>query len=163
MVGACLVAPRFLTSLSAWEDIGPLLLFLCLLTLINAPFNWLWLGLTRALRHCGLERGGSYPSFFAILDAWLAVVVIGALSAAMVVATPAFNDTAEAAGGRPVLPLKELFDGIELHPGNPEYWWVGPLPRSLMRGRLRHWTCPPRRAARAAARVWPSWRHRQFG
>jgi hypothetical protein len=37
---------------------NPMLLFLGLLTLLNAPFVWVSLGLTRALLRWGLELGG---------------------------------------------------------------------------------------------------------
>jgi hypothetical protein len=46
---ACYVAPIWLSSLQMWQILGPLLLFLGVLTLLNAPFDWVSLGLTRAL------------------------------------------------------------------------------------------------------------------
>jgi hypothetical protein len=58
MIVACLGAAELL-SVKA----GPLLLFLGLLTLLNAPFDWASLGLTRALLRRGLELGGWWPSF----------------------------------------------------------------------------------------------------
>ena len=38
-----------------WQITGPLVLFLGLLSLLNAPFDWASLGLTRALLRRGLE------------------------------------------------------------------------------------------------------------
>jgi hypothetical protein len=58
MVLACLAAAAFLSHLKAWDLVGPLLLFVGLLTLLNAPFDWASLGLTRALLRRGLELGG---------------------------------------------------------------------------------------------------------
>ena len=44
MVLACLDAAFLLSPLKIWELAGPLLLFLGLLTLLNAPFDWASLG-----------------------------------------------------------------------------------------------------------------------
>jgi hypothetical protein len=101
-----------------------LLLFIVLLTLLNAPFDWISVGLTRALLRRGLELAGWWPLFLALLDAFLAVVVIGFLVLTMVIGVQAFDDLAVRGGGAPVLPLGPFFDGIAAHPAEPEYWWV---------------------------------------
>jgi hypothetical protein len=44
MILTCFANAHLLSSLKAWEEIGPPLLFLGLLTLINAPFDWASLG-----------------------------------------------------------------------------------------------------------------------
>jgi hypothetical protein len=54
-----LVDAYFLAPGPFWLDSGPLLLFLGLLTLLNAPFDWASLGLTRALLRRGLELKGA--------------------------------------------------------------------------------------------------------
>jgi hypothetical protein len=36
----------------------------------------------------------------------------------------AFDALAVQGGGRPVLPLDALFNGIEAQPSAPEYWWL---------------------------------------
>ena len=48
---------------------GPLLVFLILIALINAPFDWASLGLTRALLRSGLELGGWWPYVLGLADA----------------------------------------------------------------------------------------------
>ena len=58
-----------------WQITGPLVLFLGLLSLLNAPFDWASLGLTRALLRRGLELGGWWPYALALVDAGLAAVV----------------------------------------------------------------------------------------
>ena len=55
--------------MSDWIFGGPFLLFLGLLTLLNAPFDWASLGLTRALLRRGLELGGWWPYLLALADA----------------------------------------------------------------------------------------------
>jgi hypothetical protein len=100
MVLACLVAARLLSHLEGWEISGPLLLFLGLLTLLNAPFDWASLGLTRALLRRGLELGGRWPYALALVDAGLAAVVIAALALAMTVGIQAFEALAVHDGAR---------------------------------------------------------------
>jgi hypothetical protein len=121
----CLAGAAFLAHLPTWNDFGPLLLFLGLLTLVNAPFDWLSLGLTRALMRRGLERERWWPYFYAIVDALLASVIIGFLAVAMVVTVQSFDDLA-ARGGGPRLfpPMREFLNAIKAEPGRPEYWWV---------------------------------------
>jgi len=132
MIGACLAAPVMLSSSKSWEVAGPLMLFLGLLTLLNAPFDWISLGLTRALLRRGIEKGGWWPYALALLDAALAVMVIAALAAVMVVGVQAFELMAQIGHGKATLPLGPLLDGISAHPGAPEYWWVYALLLSTM-------------------------------
>jgi hypothetical protein len=103
---------------------GPLLLLLGLLTLLNAPFDWASLGLTRALLRRGLELGGWWPYLLAIADAALAALIVAALALTMVIGVQAFDALAQHGGGKAILPLDVLFDGIAVHPADPEYWWV---------------------------------------
>jgi hypothetical protein len=109
-----------------------LLLFLGLLTLLNAPFDWASLGLTRALLRRGLELGGWWPYPLALVDAALAAVIIALLSFVMVLGAQAFDELAVRGGGKPVLPLDDLFDGIAKNPAAPEYWWAYALLLSSM-------------------------------
>ena len=134
MVVACLLGATLLAPLTSWEFAGPLLLFFGLLTLVNAPFDWLSIGLTRALLRRGLERGGWWPLFYALIDAALAAVIIAALTVAMVVFVQAFDDLAALAAGdnAKILPLDRLFSGIAAHPEAPEYWWAYALLLSTM-------------------------------
>jgi hypothetical protein len=132
MIGTCLGASYLLSSLESWRTAGPALLFLVLLTLINAPFDWASLGLTRALLRRGLELGGWSPYLLAIADAILAAGIVVLLVLAMVIGVQAFDHLAEAGGGAPTLALDPLFTGIAEHPAAPEYWWVYTLLFSTM-------------------------------
>jgi hypothetical protein len=113
---------------------GPPLLFLGLLTFINAPFDWASLGLTRALLRRGLELGGWWPYFLSLVDAAFAVGIIAFLSFAMVIAVQAFDNFAIYGFGREAfwLDLDTLFDGMAANPAAPEYWWVYALLLSTM-------------------------------
>jgi len=119
----------------AWTNgSGALVLFLGLLTLINAPFDWASLGLTRALLRRGVELGGWWPYFLALADALAAAFIIVLLAVMMVIGVQICDHLAEHAGGPTarILPLDELFDGIEKKPSAPEYWWVYALLLSTM-------------------------------
>jgi hypothetical protein len=128
----CLVAADLLSPLEGWKLSDPLLLFLGLLTLLNAPFDWASLGLTRALLRRGLELGGWWPYLLACVDAALAAVIIALLALTMVIGVQAFDELAVHGGGKPVLPLDTLFDGIAKNPAAPEYWWAYALLLSSM-------------------------------
>jgi hypothetical protein len=132
LIAACLVAAPFLAPLETWKEVGPLLLFLGLLTLLNAPFDWASLGLTRALLRRGVELGGWVPFGLALLDALFATGFIVALALVMVVFVQAFDELAAYGGGAEVLPLGKLFDGIAANPAAPEFWWVYALLLSTM-------------------------------
>jgi hypothetical protein len=132
MISACLGMAAVLSPLKIWELAGPLLLFLGLLTLLNAPFDWASLGLTRALLRRGLELGGWWPYILGLVDAALASVIIACLALVMVIGVQAFDELAVHGGGKPVLPLDTLFDGIAQNPAAPEYWWAYALLLSTM-------------------------------
>ncbi len=123
-IAGCLSLPRYLSHTAGWDAAGPLLLFLGLLTVINAPFDWLSLGLTRGLLRRGLEKGGWAPFGFGLLDATLAVVVIALLAAAMVLGVQIFDLMAVQGGGAAILPLRPLFDGMAKNPSDSEFWWI---------------------------------------
>jgi hypothetical protein len=108
------------------------LLFIGLLTLLNAPFDWFSLGLMRALLRRGLELGGWWPYALALVDAGLAAVIIAALALTLVVGVQTFDALAVYGGGASVLPLEPLFSGIAAHPTAPEYWWLYALLLSTM-------------------------------
>ena len=120
----CLALPGWLAVFPRWSTSGPLLLFLGLLTLLNAPFDWLSLGLTRGLLRCGLELHGPWPWALALVDAVLAVLSIALLALVMVLGVQWFDDLAVHAGGKAILNLPALLAGLETAPGEPEYWWV---------------------------------------
>jgi len=125
MILACFAGAALLSHLDDWRFFGPLLLFLGLLTLLNAPFDWLSLGLTRALMRRGLEREKWWPYFYAVIDALLASAVIAFLAMAMVAGVQLFDDLAVNGGGKSVMPpMREFLDAIKSNPGKPEYWWV---------------------------------------
>ena len=126
----------FLSPFSPWNREGPVLLFLLLLTLVNAPFDWLSLGLTRFLLRRGIEQGGPWPYFYALIDALAASALIALLAVAMISATDLFDHLAELGGGdkaRVLPPMRVFLDGLRAAPQKPEYWWVYATLFSTMR------------------------------
>ena len=130
----CLGAATLLSHFETWVLIGPLLLFLGLLTLLNAPFDWISLGMTRALLRRGLELGGWWPYLLALADGLVAAAIVAPLSITMVIGVQAFDHLAEFGGGpdKRVLPLASLLDGIAANPWAPEHWWIYALLLSTM-------------------------------
>jgi hypothetical protein len=59
-------------------------------------------------------------------------MIIAALALTMVVGVQAFDGLAVHGGGKSVLPLDALFNGITADPGAPEYWWLYALLLSTM-------------------------------
>lgn len=126
MLAVCLVASYGLARMPTWNKAGPLLLFLGLLTFINAPFDWASLGLTRALLRRGLELKSWWPLALALIDAASAALIVALLAMAMVIGVQAFDTLAVLGGGKPVLPLDPLFAALR-DPKTalePEYWWI---------------------------------------
>ena len=120
----CLACPLALASEPTWPRAAPLLLFFGLLTVVNAPFDWLSLGLTRGLLRLGLAKGGAWPWALALLDALLATVLVVLLSAAMVLGIQGFDMLAQRGGGVAVLPLAPLLRDLSAAPAEPEFWWI---------------------------------------
>jgi len=109
-----------------WPFAGAILLVFCVLTLVNAPFDWFAIGLTRALLRRGLAPGGRGPFFYALVDAILAPPIITLLAFVTILAVQFFDDIAilHAGSNARILPLGPLFEGLETRPGDPEFWWI---------------------------------------
>ena len=107
-----------------WGATNSLLLFLGVLPLLNALFDWLSLGVSRGLMRRGSELCGWGPFWLSIIDGVLSTVSIVMLVIFMVIGVQAFNMVAVRAGENEVLLLNDLFSGIVKTPGAPEYWWI---------------------------------------
>lgn len=126
LIAGCLTAAATVAGTPTWPIFGAFLLFLGLLTLLNAPFDWLSLGLTRALLRRGLELGGLWPYVLALADAVLAAAVITVLGTVCVLGVQTFATVAVATGGEDagILDVEDLLAGIHDRPADPEFWWV---------------------------------------
>jgi hypothetical protein len=122
----CLVVPYILAERPTWTLMGGFLLFFGLLTLVNAPIDWIAVGFTRALLRRGLSQGSWWPFLYALIDVAVATILIALLAFAMVLAVQTFDDVAVLRAGpeKRILPLGPLFDGLTQAPGDYEYWWL---------------------------------------
>src|SRR5262249_24005941 len=120
MIILCFGAAAWLPHFETWSQSGPLLLFVGLLPLVNAPFDWASLGLTRALLRRGLELGGWWPYLLALMDALAAAFTIALLTITMVIAVQTFDHLADQPGiVNSVLPLDRLLYSIGPSPVGP--------------------------------------------
>jgi hypothetical protein len=126
MLLACFVSAWFLAPLPTWPRAGPLLAIFGLLTLVNAPFDWAAVGLTRFLLRRGLAWGGPWPYALAVFDAIAAAFSVALLAVVAVVAVQTFDDMGVLRAGEAgrVLPLGPLFEKLFDNPAEPENWWI---------------------------------------
>jgi hypothetical protein len=126
MLLAIFAGDYFLSTSIAWSSAGVFLKMFGLLTLVNAPFDWVAVGFTRALLRRGLAPGGLGPYSYAAIDFVVAVPLIVLLAVVTVVAVQTFDDIAVLRAGPHalILPLGPLFEGLENRPGDYEFWWV---------------------------------------
>ena len=120
-------SPYLVAGSDSWSHNGPLILFFGGLTIVNAPFDWASLGLTRLLLWRGVEQGGPWPYLYAIIDAALASLLIIALAITMVIAVDIFDTLAVLRGGedaRVLPPMRMFLAEIRENPTAWRYWWV---------------------------------------
>lgn len=121
-----LTSPVWAGATEGWHLIGPVLLILGLLTLVNAPFDWVTLGLTRGLLRRGIEKGGWWPLVYGLIDLAVAVVVIALLAVAILWAVQAFDAMTLIGRGKRVLDVGGTLAALgDPHRRTaPEYWWL---------------------------------------
>jgi hypothetical protein len=117
-----LLAPHM--SLEAWRRTGALLLIFGVLTLLNAPFDFLSLGLTRGFLRRGLEKKGLSPIWFAFYDAASALVIISALACVLILAVQLFGALEILGHQHRTLDLKDAFYAIQTNPSAPQNFWI---------------------------------------
>jgi hypothetical protein len=118
------------------------------LSFVLAPLGYLWpvfaisrladaaerpirLGFTRPDSGTAATRPRR-PFLLALVDALLAAVIVVLLALSMVISVQMFDALAVQGGGKPLLGLDELFDGICTQPYAPKFWWVYVLLLSTM-------------------------------
>jgi len=139
----------FFSPSDTWSSVGAFLLIFGVLTLVNAPFDWFAIGLTRALLRRGLAPGGRGPFFYAAVDAVAAPFIIALLAFVTVFAVQTFDDVAVLRAGPSarILPLGPLYRGTRDSAGRPGILVAmadavldpySERPQSLRRRRLPH-------------------------
>ena len=116
-----LMAAASISHMNMWGKAGPMLLFLVWLPLINAPFDWFSVGLTRLLVQRGLERGGWWPIIYCLLDAAVAVLIVGALAICIVLANVVFNMWTH---DQPVVVTPQVLSDLQTWGLGWRNWWL---------------------------------------
>lgn len=136
MVMGLAISPALLSHSEGWEATGPFLLFFGVLVFVNAPLDWLTLGVTRALLWRGVDRRGLTPIAWGLVDIGVALLLLVILSVVMILGIQLFN-AAAVFGVRESVDQAIIDAAVFLKPanlvtgmanpatrGNPEYWWV---------------------------------------
>jgi len=125
-LGYCYFGSNWLAASPAWQqNVGAALLFLPLLTLLNAPFDWFSLGLTRTLLRLGLEKQGWWPYAFAVIDVLIAIPMVLLLSCLLAVGIQGFDFVALHHGASAaILPLDAVFDDLQNNPWQWHLSWL---------------------------------------
>ena len=108
------------------EESRIILLFLGVLPLVNAPLDWLSLGLTRGLLRAVFWR--IVPRIWrwcaGIFDAGLAFGLMFVLVAVVIGVVSLLNAAAIAGGGPPLVDIPGVLAAIRTDPRNPTHYWV---------------------------------------
>jgi len=96
--------------------------FCCLLPLVNAPLDWLSLGVTRGLLQSVRtgHHGGKLAVAWGLLDLFLALIFLFIISAVMVL----MISFAGVVTGAPLMDLPALFAALRNNPTDASHWWV---------------------------------------
>ena len=99
-----------------------LLMFWLILPLINAPLDWLSLGVTRGLLQS--VRSGQHSTAhaltWALLDVILALAFLFLLTAILVGATALGNGLA----GKTLVDINAILSNVRANPSAPDQWWI---------------------------------------
>ena len=108
------------------EGSNALLLFLGVLPLLNAPLDWLSLGLTRGLLRAVFWRVGSWyvRLGISVVDLVIAFSLIFGLVAVVIAGVSALNYFAIAGGGRTLIDLPKTLMAIRTNPTDSAHYWV---------------------------------------
>ena len=101
--------------------------FFTLIPLVNLPFDWASIGLTRWLLRAGAEPGSGVwrPLVFGFADfAVAALLVVPALACATVLAIHVVNAGTVIAGAPAPLPLGEILTSLRQEPTHPRNYWM---------------------------------------
>lgn len=127
LVVICLLLPVIGKSVSKLEGFVALLYFLTLLTAINAPFDWVALGITRALLRKGLEQRGLSPLLYGVIDLLISLFTVALLGVVVLLVTQLFNAMTLLGGASelvfdPLPALRAMTDPATRY--ETQYYWL---------------------------------------
>lgn len=122
----CLIFAALFSVSSTWGKAGPMILYMGFLPVLNSVFDWISVGITRALMWRGIQRRAWWPLYYSLIDAAIAVVLIFLLSACLIISVLVFNCAANCAcvGNDVQLDVAGLLYGIQSHPLDSGFWWA---------------------------------------
>ncbi len=100
-----------------------------LLPLVNLPFDWASIGMTRALLRRGCDDHGTWllrsPTLLGLLDLLFGLVLLAILAPTLIMTFSAADAILWRGGGRPPLfNMVSLIDRIAAHPSDTAHGWV---------------------------------------
>ena len=103
------------------------LIFLGLLPLVNSPFDWASLGVTRSLLYSIVDRvhGGGLAVFWSLFDIVIALaLLLGIISASTLMISVANYLFQQGGHYGPILDLNIVFNDLRIDPYNSRYAWM---------------------------------------
>ena len=123
-VGVCYLLLWFERT-GGGSQVGMLfLVMLGLVPLVNIPFDWASIGITRALLRRGCERDAPSPLWLGLLDFALGAALLIGLAAALLAALLAADYLTSQTGTPPLIDLPGLFHRLVATPYSPANWWI---------------------------------------
>jgi hypothetical protein len=113
---------------AAWAGAGPtalsFLLMFALIPIVNIPFDWASLGLTRALLRRGAEAGAPSPLWLGLLDFFFGLVLLLLLAVALVASLQGADAIILHFHRDAVANVAALLDNISENPRDPTNYWA---------------------------------------
>jgi hypothetical protein len=107
-----------------YYDSQSITVMLVLIPLVNVPFDWLSIGLTRALLRWGCRPGAPSPLPLGLLDLALGVCLLVSLSVALVAALQVADWIIVREGGHAVGRVTDLLDRVDNDWTDPANYWA---------------------------------------
>ena len=105
----------------------PILIFLGLLPLVNSPFDWISLGITRSLLYSIVDKvhGGVIAFFWSVFDIVIALLLLFGIMASTT-AVISFANYLFQQGGHygPIIDLNLVFNDLQNNPFDSRYTWL---------------------------------------
>jgi hypothetical protein len=122
--GVCYISLIALVRVDAGPALLSFLLMFALIPIVNLPFDWASLGLTRALLRRGVEAGAPTPLWLGLLDFFFGLILLALLAVALLASLQWADAAIEYFGGEKVANVVALLDNIAEKPRDPANYWA---------------------------------------
>ena len=124
VIVACYIGLISAVRVGAGEGVLSTALMFALIPIVNVPFDWASLGLTRALLRRGAEEGAPSPLWFGLLDFGFGLVLLALLALALIASLQMADAIIAHYGGKKVADVVALLDNIDANPRDPANYWA---------------------------------------